>query len=561
MPGINAWEDDPQSTAAAEPVERPVPDLSHPGLGLSIVGRQPSARVYPTGTPGFRYWNAADSLARAVACWSRVVPGGARWHTGRPLVVDLDAGDDLNAYYDRQELCFFHATVRGVTVYSGESPDVLCHELGHALLDAIRPQLWNAASIEVASFHEAFADISAMLSALELPSVRDEVLAQHRRQAVALVSRLAPGRAARLGDPPVAPGRGGSRLPAQRGQLVLLPPAREPAADGPGQRAVVGAALVQPGVHGGLARVAGGNGRRARDRRGRAGDGGLRRRNAACRRGGHGANRLELLRADRVRPPGRGRAADAGRLRRRDPTGLRGPRHPVDVVRGGHREGPAASRRAARRAVARIACGRSRCRSTGARTASGSSGCSSKRRSAPPAGPPRRQPPTSGRWPRRRPTARAVRLSRTCCAAGAWIRAGWDGARRTRRGQAAPRTRSSATGGACASCAGCFTRGPEPANYTWADGQAGRASAGVRAPSCGAAGRGCPARPASIAGCRMRAWRRLSAAAAVAWLAWGRHVLSPWWFAVPAAGVSRAGVRAWARRRLAPPGGASRRVL
>ena len=193
MPAIAAWEDDPHSAPAAEPVGRPVPDLSHSGLGLSIVGRQPSARVYPMGTQGFRYWTAADALARAVACWSRGIPGGTRWHAGRPLVVDLDAGNDLNAYYDRQELCFFHATVRGVTVYSGESPDVLCHELGHALLDAIRPQLWNTASIEVASFHEAFGDISAMLSALELPSVREDVLAGTggRLSRASRVSRLA----------------------------------------------------------------------------------------------------------------------------------------------------------------------------------------------------------------------------------------------------------------------------------------------------------------------------------------------------------------------------------
>ena len=121
------------------------------------------------------------------------MPDGVRWHIRRPLSVDLDAGDDLNAYYDRQELCFFHATVRGVTVYSGESPDVLCHELGHALLDAIRPQLWNAASIEVASFHEAFGDISAMLAALDLPSVRADVLAATagRLSRASRVSRLA----------------------------------------------------------------------------------------------------------------------------------------------------------------------------------------------------------------------------------------------------------------------------------------------------------------------------------------------------------------------------------
>jgi hypothetical protein len=158
-----------------------------------MVGRQPAARVYPTGSHGFRYWTAADSLARAVRYWSRVVPDAVRWHVGRPLVVDLDAGNDLNAYYDRQELCFFHATVSGVTVYSGESPDVLCHELGHALLDAIRPQLWNAASIEAASFHEAFGDISAMLSALELPSVREDVLANTggRLSRASRVSRLA----------------------------------------------------------------------------------------------------------------------------------------------------------------------------------------------------------------------------------------------------------------------------------------------------------------------------------------------------------------------------------
>ena len=83
--------------------------------------------------------------------------------------------------------------MRGVAVYSGESPDVLCHELGHALLDAVRPQLWNAASIEVAALHEAFGDISAMLSALDLPSVREDVLAGTggRLSRASRVSRLA----------------------------------------------------------------------------------------------------------------------------------------------------------------------------------------------------------------------------------------------------------------------------------------------------------------------------------------------------------------------------------
>ncbi|HNV03647.1 MAG TPA: hypothetical protein PLE61_06850 [Vicinamibacterales bacterium] len=193
MPAIAVWEDDPLSASPLKPVRRQAPALGAGGLALSFVGKAPEARVHPVGTPGFRYWNAAEALSRTVRCWGRVLRPDTRWHAGKPLGVDLDAGRDLNAYYDRQEICFFHETVRGVTVYSGESPDVLCHELGHAILDAVRPQLWNAASIEVASLHESFADITAMLSALEVDSVRAMVVAatEGRLARASRLSRLA----------------------------------------------------------------------------------------------------------------------------------------------------------------------------------------------------------------------------------------------------------------------------------------------------------------------------------------------------------------------------------
>jgi Zn-dependent metalloprotease len=90
---------------------------------------------------------------------------------GSILPVDLDFGADLNAFYDREGLKFFHGAAAGRTVFSGESPDVVCHELGHAILDSLKPQLFDAASIEVAAFHESFGDMSALLSALQLPSV------------------------------------------------------------------------------------------------------------------------------------------------------------------------------------------------------------------------------------------------------------------------------------------------------------------------------------------------------------------------------------------------------
>src|SRR5262249_56216236 len=66
----------------------------------------------------------------------------------------------------------------GGTVFSSESPEFVCHELGHAVLDSLKPQLFDAASIEVAAFHESFGDTSAILSALQLPSLREGVLAE-----------------------------------------------------------------------------------------------------------------------------------------------------------------------------------------------------------------------------------------------------------------------------------------------------------------------------------------------------------------------------------------------
>ena len=97
--------------------------------------------------------------------------------------VRLDEGVDFNAFYARDSgLNFFHGLVDNVappvTVFSGASPQVVDHELGHAILDAVKPELFNTASLEVAAFHEAFGDISSMLSALQLPSLRDLVLQQ-----------------------------------------------------------------------------------------------------------------------------------------------------------------------------------------------------------------------------------------------------------------------------------------------------------------------------------------------------------------------------------------------
>ena len=177
MANVRVWEDDP--LAGAEPVARPQPKLPKSPMGISIADiTAPPARLFEPGTEGFRYWTAVDALARGVAFWKSVMPRGTSWQAGKTMPVRLDAGDKLNAIYTRGDLRFFHSDVSGTVVFTGESPDVVSHELGHAVLDAVRPQLWDAMSHEVAAFHESFGDMSAILVALQQPAVRAEVLAE-----------------------------------------------------------------------------------------------------------------------------------------------------------------------------------------------------------------------------------------------------------------------------------------------------------------------------------------------------------------------------------------------
>jgi hypothetical protein len=178
---VRAWEDDPGAPPSRRtPVLRPRPDLARKPLPVGIASAPPTPDSSQVGTAEFRYWNLAEALRRTADFWGSLMPAETTWHStvGQALQATPDSGDDLNAYYDREGLRFFHHTVGGITVYSGESPDVVCHETGHAVLDALQPHLWDAASAEVAAFHESFADISAILSGLQLESLRVEMMAE-----------------------------------------------------------------------------------------------------------------------------------------------------------------------------------------------------------------------------------------------------------------------------------------------------------------------------------------------------------------------------------------------
>ncbi|SEP91543.1 hypothetical protein SAMN04487983_1002161 [Streptomyces sp. yr375] len=175
------YEDDPGFPPQVNmPVPHPVPHLDTHPFPTAIAGNAPQPDSAGPGTEAFRYWVAADSLSRAGQTWGPLVPTGTQWHpqVGRALTAHLNAGDDLNAFYDRRGVWFFRHTVAGVTVATCESNEIVEHETGHAILDALRPQLFDTASAEAADLHEAFGDISALLSSLQLESLRTAVLAE-----------------------------------------------------------------------------------------------------------------------------------------------------------------------------------------------------------------------------------------------------------------------------------------------------------------------------------------------------------------------------------------------
>ena len=103
-----------------------------------------------------------------------------RWAFGsEQLLVVPRAGEWANAFYDRSSRSlqfFWFPAAAGTTVYTALSRDIVAHECGHALLDAVVPSLYDSATPQSIAIHEAIADLVAVLMALDSRSLRTAVL-------------------------------------------------------------------------------------------------------------------------------------------------------------------------------------------------------------------------------------------------------------------------------------------------------------------------------------------------------------------------------------------------
>jgi hypothetical protein len=178
---ISVWEDDPGSGGSLVTV--PAPVAPSDGLTFSILDfpQVPKPKRYPVGSSDGRYWIAYESLCRSLGYWRRIldleVPGLAWQGSRTTLPVRITTLVDLNPYYSRDHgLEFGHQNVKSGQIFTSDSPDITAHELGHAVLDALRPDLFDAPSDEVSAFHESFADIGSLLTTLQLKSFRRAVI-------------------------------------------------------------------------------------------------------------------------------------------------------------------------------------------------------------------------------------------------------------------------------------------------------------------------------------------------------------------------------------------------
>jgi hypothetical protein len=157
--------------------EKPAGDRPASRSSFTFNGSSPED-IFAPGTPEFLFWQCREAALAALEAFEACAGNHTRWQGNRrKLPLGQDEGVDLNAGYGRGGFEFFHQTVGETTFFSAASTDVVSHEIGHGLLDSLRPEFFGTNLLEVGAFHEAFGDCIAMLTAIEDLETRQALLA------------------------------------------------------------------------------------------------------------------------------------------------------------------------------------------------------------------------------------------------------------------------------------------------------------------------------------------------------------------------------------------------
>jgi hypothetical protein len=176
---LDYYYDDPHESGLHGPLVIPVFPKGTPEF--TVVGWKGILDVV-RGTPAYQaaqVWGAmATSLSYVMSLKNSPSYIKESWATTYNLVAIPRAGNQLNAYYDRSSLRFFWGKdpKTGKVIYTCDAVGIVSHEFGHAILDTMRPDLWNTCILEFFAFHEAFGDIIALATILQHDIVIEHML-------------------------------------------------------------------------------------------------------------------------------------------------------------------------------------------------------------------------------------------------------------------------------------------------------------------------------------------------------------------------------------------------
>jgi hypothetical protein len=198
---VEVMDIDPASSAWYEPVDLGDEEIaSQQGLAPSEGNPQFHQQlVYAVAMKTIRHFELA--LGRKIVWYPRIrKPKGkanelkdVRWPREyvQRLRIHPHALRDANAYYDPQKTALLFgyfsaadqtqgANYPGGLVFTCLSPDIVAHEMTHAILDSIHHRYMEDTNPDVAAFHEGFADIVALLQRFTFGELVEHQLAASR---------------------------------------------------------------------------------------------------------------------------------------------------------------------------------------------------------------------------------------------------------------------------------------------------------------------------------------------------------------------------------------------